>query len=308
VSAFFDDSHIQQVIASVNIVDLIGRYVALKPKGKDFVGLCPFHDDHKPSFTVSPVKQIFKCFSCGAGGDAIKFMMRREQMTFPEAVENLADQVGVKLPKRRGDSAAKGGQRKALEQLARWAARTFRDAYEREDQGKTARDYVQSRDITEETAKKFGLGWAPDRWDYLTQAADADRCDTTGLIKIGLLVERDSGGCYDRFRQRLIFPVIDALGRVIAFGGRTLGDDDAKYLNSPESVLFNKSRMLYGLHLAKDRIVKSRTAVVVEGYIDCVMAHQFGLSNVVATLGTALTPEHTRILARYAERIILVFD
>lgn len=308
MSAFFNESHIQQIIGSVNIVDLIGRYVALQPKGKEFVGLCPFHDDHKPSFTVSPVKQIFKCFSCGAGGDAIKFLMRREQMTFPEAVEHLADAVGIKLPQRRGGSPANGSERKSLVQLALWAAKSYREAFEQPEQGRKARDYVEQRQITEETARKFGIGWAPDQWDFLTQSATAGGEDIDGLVKIGLLVERENGGYYDRFRDRLIFPVIDALGRVIAFGGRTLGNDEAKYLNSPESVLFNKSRMLYGLHLAKDRIVKSRTAVVVEGYIDCVMAHQFGLDNVVATLGTALTAEHAKALARYAERIVLVFD
>ncbi len=307
--SFFDDSHIRQVIAATNIVELVGRYVALKQKGKDFVGLCPFHDDHSPSMYVSPAKQIFKCFVCGAGGDAIKFLQRREQLTFPEAVSFLAQQNGVQLPERKAEPTRSGEySRKELEQSNVWVARLFRSTYEDAEKGQRARSYVDERGLTDEIARKFGLGWAPPMWDYVTASAAKQNQDTGKLVQTGVLVRKSDGSVYDRFRERLIFPVIDALGRVIAFGGRTLGDDPAKYLNSPESALFNKSQAIYGLHLAKDEIVKQRTAIVVEGYLDCIMSHQFDVANVVATLGTALTPEHAKTLSRYADKIILLFD
>jgi len=307
VSTYFDESHIQQVLQAINIVEVIGNYVSLQRRGKEMVGLCPFHNDSKPSLNVNTGKQIFKCFACGAGGNAIQFIMRREQMTFPESVRFLAQRAGVKLPEKQVQ-AHEGMDRNELEKLNRWAAKFFRDQYDHDELGRVAREYVENRFIRADTAKKFGLGWAPNSWDNLLKAAHEAGKPAAELARLGLLVEKEQGGYYDRFRERLIFPVIDALGRVIGFGGRTLGDDPAKYINSPESVLFNKSRALYGLHVAKDSIIKERTAVLVEGYTDCIVAHQFGLANVVATLGTALTREHAEILSRYADTIVVVFD
>ena len=309
LSTYFDETHIRQILQAVNIVEVVSNYVSLKPRGKEMVGLCPFHDDSKPSLNVNLSKQIFKCFACGAGGDVIKFIMLREQLTFPEAVRLLADRAGIKLPQKRSENKPTGQlDRNELEQLNRWVAKFYREQFENPTTGQTAQNYVEKRQITPETARRFGLGWAPATWDSLKTAAQKADKPTAELIRLGLLIEKEQGGFYDRFRERLMFPVLDALGRVIAFGGRTLGDDPAKYINSPESELFNKSRSLYGLHAAKDSIVKNRIAIVVEGYTDCIMAHQFGLTNVVATLGTALTREHAQILSRYADQIVLVFD
>ncbi len=309
MTTYFEEQHIGQILQATNIVDLIGTYLALKPQGKDLVGLCPFHNDRRPSMSVSPAKQIFKCFACGAGGDAIKFIMLKEKMTFPEAVKYLAERVHIQLPERQRQSSDKPQlDKNKLEEINRWAAKYFRSHYENEKNGSIARDYVQTRGITENISRKFGLGWAPGGWDNLLNAAKKDQVSLEALAQLGLLIEKDTGGYYDRFRERLIFPVLDGLKRVIAFGGRTLANDPAKYLNSPESALFDKSSSLYGLHAAKEEIVKSKTAIIVEGYTDCMMAHQQGVYNVVATLGTAMTKEHARMLGRYADRIILMFD
>ncbi|MBI9018816.1 MAG: DNA primase [Phycisphaerae bacterium] len=314
MSAYFEETHIRQIQQAVDIVELIGGYVALKPAGREFLALCPFHDDSRPSMHVSPVKQIFKCFACGAGGDVIKFIMLRERMTFPEAVKLLAERANIQLPERRKDGPinSQGPQteldRNYLEKLNRWAARFFRVQFEHENLGLDARNYVETRSISEQTARIYGIGFAPDSWDSMLNAAIADNISPEHLAVVGLLVRKDTGGYYDRFRNRLIFPVIDGLKRIIAFGGRTLGDDPAKYLNSPESVLFDKSRSLYGLHAASDAIVKQGSAIIVEGYTDCLMAHQMGVKNVVAALGTAFTTEHARILSRYTSVIVLMFD
>ncbi len=315
MSAFIDQRYIQQILNAVNIVDVVGNYVALKPHGKEMVGLCPFHNDSKPSLNVSEAKQIFKCFACGAGGDVIKFIMLRERMSFAEAVRLLADRVGIVLPQSssRSNKDSRGNMsanvsRTELEKVNRWAARFFRSNYHDEQTGQQARLYIENRGLEESVVKRFGLGWAPASWDHLTKAAVKAGLDLSMLAQLGLLVEKEAGGYYDRFRERVIFPVLDPLGRVIAFGGRTLGDDPAKYINSPESPLFHKSMTLYGLHAAKDNIIKASTAIIVEGYTDCLMAHQFGIGNTVATLGTALTADHVRVLSRYAQRVILVFD
>lgn len=309
MAGYFEQVHLQQILQSVNIVDVVGQYVALTMKGKDALGLCPFHDDHKPSFHVSPSKQIYKCFSCGAGGDVFKFLMQREKLTFPEAVEMLAERAGIELPRREGPATpGRSRDRRTLLGANAWANREFRRLYDDDTLGQRARQYVQDRGITDETASRFGLGWAPAQWDTLAKAAHSQAKDITVLAELGLVMERDHGGYYDRFRERLMFPVRDAMGSIIAFGGRTLGDDPAKYLNSPESSVFSKGRGLYGIDVAKDAIVRSRTAVVVEGYTDCIMAHQCGVENVVATLGTAFTADHGRMLSRYAQRLVLVFD
>jgi len=308
VTTYFDETHIQQILQAIDLAEVVARYVALKPKGKELVGLCPFHNDKRPSLNVSPGKQIFKCFSCGAGGDVIKFLMLREKLSFPEAVKVLADKAGINLPSRKSKHTATSVDRNKLEASNKWAAQYFQSNYKDKSIGQQARDYVQQRGISPETAQRFGLGWAPASWDNLVKAARGTSQNMAVLVQLGLLVEKEDGGFYDRFRERLIFPVYDALGRVIAFGGRTLGDDSAKYLNSPESELFNKSRAIYGLHVAKDAIVREKRAIVVEGYTDCLMAQQDGLENVVATLGTALTNEHARMLSRYTDQIVLVYD
>ena len=306
MSGLIDPGDIQRVLQAVNIVDVVNRYVSLSPRGKEWVGLCPFHEDHKPSMYVNPQKQIFKCFACGAGGTTASFLMRREKWSFAETIQFLAEQTGITLRRSRRTEQETG--RRNLAQVNQQAARYFREQLTNERQGLRARNYLEKRGVSGEMVDRFGLGWAAPEWDGLTRWAGREGISPTVLEQAGLAKARESGGHYDRFRERVMFPVIDTFGKVIAFGGRTLGDDDAKYLNSPETELFSKRQSLYGLHQARDAISKNRSAIVVEGYMDCLMAHQFGLEHTVATLGTALTSEHARLLGRFADRLILVFD
>lgn len=290
-----------------DIVDVVSSYVAIKRAGRDFKALCPFHNEKTPSFHVVPSKQIYKCFGCGAGGDVFKFIQQKEGVGFPEALELLARRAGIDLaPERSRGSSAEFGPNE-LDRVNRWAARWFARQLS-EPQGETGRTYVARRCIDPAVAEKFGLGLAPDSWETMVAAARAAGISDRLLTAAGLAKPRQDGSLYAAFRNRLMFPIRDTLGRVIGFGGRTLGDDPAKYLNSPQSAIFDKSRCLFGLDLAREAMAQSRQAVVVEGYLDCLLAHQFGFANVVATLGTALTPEHARLLQRYADKVIVVFD
>ncbi|NBB94653.1 MAG: DNA primase [Planctomycetes bacterium] len=308
--ARFPETFIQQVLQSVDVVDLVGQYVALKRKGREFVGLCPFHEDSNPSMYVSPTKQIYKCFACGAGGNALQFVMNVEKLSFPEAVRTLADRQAIPLPKDTAQAPqTEGGVSKNDLAAVCEFAMTYFAAQLRQPAGKAALDYVHGRGMTDESIEAFGLGYAPDRWDSLIKAAAQKGIGEGQLVSAGLVRRRDSGGCYDYFRNRLMFPIHDTAGRVAGFGGRALSAEErAKYLNSPESALFDKSSMLYGLQFAREGIVRSRQAVVVEGYFDVLMPIQQGVGNVVATLGTALTDRHVRTLSRFAEEAVLVFD
>jgi DNA primase len=306
-----DDQKLQ-VQQATDLVRLIGEQIALRPKGKEFLGLCPFHDDKSPSMHVSPAKQIFKCFSCGAGGDAFSFVMNYHKMSFPEALKLLADRAGIKLQEWRGQSDDRGEGPSERELLAIANARAmqfFRGCYNHSEHGREARAYVDRRGIHPDMIEAFQIGYAPDRWDGLVQMIGAKAWDMRSFVFAGLLKSREDGGHYDALRHRLIFPILDALGRPIAFGGRKLREEDEpKYLNSPETKLFNKSATLYGLHLAKKPIIDSRVAVIVEGYTDVIACHQAGVANVVATLGTALTPQHAAELRRYCDKVVLIFD
>ncbi|MFQ6048448.1 MAG: DNA primase, partial [Phycisphaerae bacterium] len=298
----------RQIQQATNIVDLIGQYVALKPAGANHKGLCPFHNEKTPSFYVSASKQIFKCFGCGAGGDVFTFLQLREGISFAEARAWLAQRAGIRLEPTSQDRPA-GPDQNALARVNDWAARFFRRQLLEPGIGAVARQYLAGRKISQQTAEAFGLGYAPDRWDGLLTAAQARGISTGLLAAAGLIRPRSGGeGFYDTFRHRLIFPIRDLPDRVIGFGGRTLGDDSAKYINSPETVLFEKGRNLYGLDLAKQPITRAGQAVIVEGYTDCLMAHQHGLAQTVATLGTALTEAHVQVLRRFADRAVVVFD
>ncbi len=308
--ARFPDQFIEQVAQATDIVELVSQYVALKKRGKEYVGLCPFHDDKRPSLNVSPVKQIFKCFACGAGGGIYQFLMLYEKLPFPEAVRTLAERVHIPLPSvGPGPERAEGElSRNDLVEVATFAARFFRSQL-RSEAGKAALDYALGRELTEESIERFGLGYAPDSWDALLRAGAQKGIGENKLIAAGLVSRRTDGGCYDRFRNRLIFPIIDPQGRVVAFGGRALDDRErAKYLNSPESVLFDKSQQLYALNWSREAIVTTGRAIVVEGYLDALIPLQGGIGNVVATLGTALTDRHVRVLSRYAREVVLIFD
>ena len=315
MAGMFDNSMVLQIQQANDIVDVIGEHVSLKKKGREMVGLCPFHDDHRPSMNVNPVKQIFKCFACGAGGDVFKFIQMRENLTFPQAIERLAERANIRIkPSQRAKRAPSGEEQQSgqienvdpnrLAKVNAWAVKYFRQNLKDDKLGKFARDYIDKRQISPESVEKWQLGLAIDSPDGLVREAKAKKAPLKLLEQAGLVVGQNQ----DKFVNRLMFTITDVTGRVIGFGGRTLVDNGAKYINSPATVLFDKSNSLYGLEQARHEIASTGTAVVVEGYTDCIMAHQFDCGNVVATLGTSLTAGHGRILRRYARKVILVFD
>ena len=307
--ARFSEQFIQQVAQATDIVDLVGQYVALKKRGREFVGLCPFHEDHKPSMYVTPVKQIFKCFACGAGGGVYQFLMMYEKVAFPEAVRMLAERARIPLPRDAAQPAVPQGLSKVeLADVTAFASAFFRKAL-RGGPGAAALEYARGRGLTDESIERFSLGYAPPGWETLVSAGRRKGYRDNQLVAAGLAVARETGGCYDRFRNRLMFPILDPTGKVIAFGGRALSAEErAKYLNSAESILFDKSNNLYALSWARDAIVAAGRVVVVEGYLDALVPIQAGVQNVVATLGTSLTARHVRLLSRYAREAVLVFD
>jgi len=316
MAGMFDNSMVLQVQQANDIIDVIGEHVSLKKKGREMVGLCPFHDDHRPSMNVNPVKQIFKCFSCGAGGDVFKFIQMRENLTFPQAIERLAERAGIKLEKRQMPrrtrheaETTENGQIEDVDpnRLAKanaWAAKYFHQNLKDDKMGKYARDYLAERQIKQVSIEKWQLGLAIDSPDGLLNEAKAKKASLKLLAQAGLILGQNQ----DKFVNRLMFTITDVTGRVIGFGGRTLDNNGAKYINSPTTVLFDKSNSLYGLEQARHEIVSTGTAVVVEGYTDCIMAHQCGCCNVVAALGTSFTSGHGRLLRRYARKVILIFD
>ncbi|HEG43811.1 MAG TPA: DNA primase [Phycisphaerales bacterium] len=310
----FDNNIISRIQQATDIVDVISEHLSLDKKGKEYVGVCPFHQDHRPSMYVSPVKQIFKCFACGAGGDAFKFIQLRENLSFPAAVERLADRAGIKLERmeRRtpasADSQGQGYEVKYLAKVNDWAKKLWTKNLQDEQAGLAARNYISKRQISSESIAEWSLGFAVDGWSDLLDTGKNDKVPPKLMLEAGLIVAGENNRFYDKFRNRLMFPIVDVTGRVVAFGGRTLGDDPAKYMNSPATELFDKSNALYGIDKARHEIVSTGTAVVVEGYTDVMMCHQFGCRNVVATLGTSFTNGHARMLRRYAKRIVLIFD
>jgi DNA primase len=308
--ARFSEQFVQQVAQATDIVDLIGQYIALKKRGHEFLGLCPFHSDKHPSMNVSPNKQIFKCFACGAGGGVFKFVELYDKLSFPEAVRALAERANIPLPREFEPAPVQAGMSKQdLLRVTAFAAGFFREQL-RSPGGRDTLEYAHSRGLTDATIERFGLGFAPDFWDMLLKAARRQGFAEQQLLAAGLVVRRENGeGCYDRFRNRLIFPILDVANNVIAFGGRALAANErAKYLNSPESVLYDKSSQLYALNWAREAIGASGQAVVVEGYMDALVPHQAGVGNVVANLGTALTDRQVRLLSRYAKEVVLIYD
>ncbi len=300
---------ISRIQRSNDIVDVISEHVKLSRRGKEMVGLCPFHDDHRPSLYVNPDKQIFKCFACSTGGDVIKFVQMREGLSFMRAVERLAARAGIKIDftKQTSDGPDSDIDPAEMEKVNRWAMQHWQKNLLNETGGARCRDYIQQRKISANCLAEFALGFAAEKWDDLLGTAKQKKISEELLLAAGLIVKGE-GGCYDKFRNRLMFPIIDASSRVIGFGGRTLGDDPAKYMNSPTTLIFDKSNCVYGLDKARHEIVAGGIAAVVEGYTDVIMAHQFGCKNAVATLGTSFTAGHARLLRRYAKNIVLIFD
>ena len=299
------EQFIDELVARSDIADVVSSYVRLTPKGSNLWGLCPFHSEKTPSFSVSPDKQIYYCFGCHKGGGVISFLMEMENLSFPDAVRLLAQRAGVEVPETGVDEA---GRRKRERVLAanKDAARFYHD-YLKGPGGARVRDYIDQRQISPRTATRFGLGAAPDQWDALTRALTDKGYTKLELIDAGLAVAGKNGGIYDKFRARLMLPVIDMRGDVAGFTSRILpGEEGAKYLNTPETVAFHKGRLIYALNFAKN--TKRPNLILVEGNIDVITLHQAGFDNVVATMGTALTEDHARILARYTKELVLCYD
>jgi DNA primase len=300
----------QQVLGATDLVELIGKTVSLTKRGKNYVGLCPFHSEKSPSFNVDSAKQYFHCFGCKEHGDSISFVMKRDRIEFKEAMYQLGDAAGLERPSGTGWSKEKAGEKQRLLDAHSAAAAIFQK-FLAQPMGASAREYLDGRGFNAQTLQSFQIGFVPDAWDSLLRHPEMRNFPPQLLATAGLVKSREGGnGFYDTFRNRIIFPIRDDNGRVIAFGGRVTpgSTDKAKYLNSPETPLFSKNRCLYGLDLARQKIVETRTVAVVEGYADVVMAHQYGATNVVAALGTAIGENHVSILRRFADRIVLLFD
>lgn len=299
--------NVAEVKAAIDIVEVVARYVDLKPAGgARFKALCPFHREKTPSFHIMRDRQIFHCFGCGKGGDVLTFVQEMEGIEFREALEQLAERAGVKL-EQRGGSAGQQDSRTILFKATSFAGKFYRSQYQGA-QGAGARDYVAKRQLRPETIEKFGIGYAPEGWQSLVDAARKENIGEAVLESAGLTKRGSSGGMYDRFRHRVMFPIRDVSGKAVAFGGRTLADDPAKYLNSAESPIYKKSKTLYGLFEAREALRQTQEAIIVEGYFDLMRCFDAGIENVVATCGTALTDDQARTIRRYAANALVVFD
>lgn len=309
-SGYIPDHKIDEVRLASDIVTVVGQRVRLTKKGKDYWGLCPFHGDKDPSFKVDRQRGTWYCFGCGEGGSVFNFIMKDQGLSFPEAVRELARRFGVELPKPKLSPEQKKArrERESLRRVLELAQNYF-TAQLGGAGGKQARDYIARRGLESELVRKFGLGWAPDEWEGLGRHLAGQGVDQSLAVKAGLLVARDSGrGCYDRFRGRVVFPIRDITGNIISFGGRVLDSGEPKYLNGPESPLFNKSANLYNLDLARQAMRKQDRALVVEGYFDVITCAAHGFWETVAPLGTALTSRQVMVLKRQAQETVLVFD
>ena len=307
----YPQTFIDDLKRQADIVRVIQDYVQLKKKGANWMACCPFHKEKTPSFSVSPQKEIFYCFGCHKGGSVFNFVMEIERVAFPEAIKIVADKVGMPLPKLVDDSRFEARRQESDEivQLNSWALDWWQKQLESSTEGRIAREYLNKREITDETQKTFRLGYAPDSWDALStylrhQGATQQQIDRSGLVA----KKEDTGRSYDRFRGRLMFPVFDYQGRPIAFGGRTLKDEDAKYINSPETAAYVKGRNLFGLNLTRDEIRRQEFAILVEGFLDLIVPYQYGVRNIAASLGTALTTDQAKLLSRFARKVVVNYD
>lgn len=302
----YSDELIEDIRINNDIVDVVSEYVRLEKRGKNYFGLCPFHREKTPSFSVESGKQIFYCFGCGKGGNVFQFISLTEKLDYIEAVRLLAERAKIALPE--SDDAQEAERAKLKQQVLSInlsAARYYNDALHSE-KGRIALEYLKKRDISEQTVRKFGLGYSLDDWDSLYRHLKTDGFTDDLMLKSGLLMQSNKGHLYDRFRGRLMFPIFDVRGSVIAFGGRVLDNSMPKYVNSPETVVYSKGKHLYALNFAKN--ADSKNLVVVEGYMDTISLYQSGVNNAVASLGTALTESQGRILKKYAEEIVISYD
>jgi DNA primase len=315
ISGHFSEELLEQIRRESDIAGLISQHVTLKKSGQNYVGLCPFHTEKTPSFTVSPAKQVFHCFGCHEGGDAFKYVMKMEGLSFPQAVRSLAEKLGIKLTSEKsGGTEPEQEEKQQLLRLHQEALDFYHSILLKHSEAQPARDYLKHRGVRLETIKAFRLGFALPSWNALETALCKKGWTVSLLEKAGLIISREENQSgkkryYDRFRNRLLFPILDLQDRVCGFGGRTLDDNAGpKYLNSPETLIFNKRRLLYGLEKARESIHKTGFLVVVEGYFDVITAHQAGIKAVVGTLGTALTETHLHLIKRFTPKVKLVFD
>ncbi len=306
MSFFISPEKISEIERSLNLLDLVSQYLTLTRRGSNYVGLCPFHQEKTPSFVVNEEKQKYKCFGCGENGTVFNFFMKQEGLSFPEAVRALAEKANI--PLRESRQERKQQKNEVLYNANEQATRFFNNLLLNAQEGKQARGYLSNRSITEGTIRKFRLGYSPNRWDTLVTKSENWNISNQILEKAGLIIKKKSGGFYDRFRNRLMFPIFDIHNKPEGFGARALDNSSAKYLNSPETAIFHKSKTLFGLNLAKSSIMKKRKILIMEGYTDVIMAHQCGIDWSIALLGTALTREHVKILKKYCEKVTLVLD
>lgn len=306
---YIPNETVEEVLVRADIVQIISEYVLLKKRGKDYFGICPFHQENTPSFSVAPDKQIFYCFGCHAGGDVFKFLMLKEGYSYPEAIRQIALRVGVTIPDDYNINNTREVQERQRAYKIITVAAKFFIASLASAGGKVAQKYLASRKISADIQEEFQIGYALDGWDSLIKFFTAKGCKVSELDQLGLVIKNQQRtSYYDRFRSRIMLPIHDASGRIVGFGGRTTDDSLPKYLNTPETNLFNKRNLLYGLHLARVAMRAEGYVVVVEGYLDVIAAHQHGIKNVVATLGTALTRDQVKLLQRYTDEIIIAYD
>lgn len=303
----FSEEWIEQVRTATDIVELVGKNIQLKQRGQNYVGLCPFHDEKTPSFNVNADTQLYYCFGCGAGGNVFNYVMNTQNVSFPESAKVLAQQAGIMIPYASREEQALE-DKKQLMYRANYLAAQFYYKQLRRPEGKLARNYLANRGINSDLAKDFYLGYASAQWDGLVNFFETTDIKPEILIEAGLISSGKQGGYYDRFRERVIFPICDERNRFIGFGGRLIGDGQPKYLNSPETAIFHKSRILYGINWAKDEIKAQDKIVVVEGYTDLIALKEKGLSNVVASLGTAFSPQHANLIKKFTGNVVIAFD
>lgn len=300
---------INQIRDRTDIVEVVGQHVSLTRTGQNLKGLCPFHQEKSPSFTVSPSRQIFHCFGCGVGGNVFTFLTRITGASFPETVRELGRKVGIEVEEATSQVGPQAVQAVRIEQLNKAAADWFRQNLSDDQLGAEAREYLSSRGMLPSTIERFGIGVAPNEWDGLIKSLGKQGFMQNDLASAGLIIARENGsGFYDRFRARVMFTITDLRKRVVGFGGRVLGEGTPKYLNSPDTALFRKGQTLFALDVAREAVTRTKTVIVVEGYFDAIALHQAGLVHTVATLGTALTLEHIQVLRRFASNVILLFD
>jgi len=311
LNRYIPDEIVEQIRASSDIVEIVSDYVRLKKQGRNYVGLCPFHNEKTPSFMVSQEKQIYRCFGCGEGGNIFSFLMKRGNLSFPEAVAVLAERSGISIPEE--DDPERDARAKKTEQAYK-LNELVKDFYQyvlkNHDIARGARSYLEQRGVTPETADKFQIGFAPPSWDSQINFLKKKGYSVEILEQMGFILAKTKGapGYYDRFRNRIMFPVWNIQGKVVGFGGRVLDDSLPKYLNSPETPLFNKGHLLYGINKALESIRRLDQVIIVEGYMDVISCHQAGIENVVASLGTAFTPEQGKLLLRYTRQVVFAYD